>query len=49
MTKRPASIRQIAATHEMPVANGCFLSGRMIELDKAPCRAQQVLQRRAEF
>ena len=49
MMERPASIRQIAATHEIPVANGCFLSVNMIELDSAPCPAQQLLQRRVEF
>src|SRR5437762_14315341 len=32
MTKRPASIRQSAAMHEIAVANSCFLSVIMIEL-----------------
>src|SRR5947207_15119018 len=32
MTKRPASIRQSAATREIAVANNCFFSVTMIEL-----------------
>src|SRR5437016_6112332 len=32
MTKRPASIRQSAATREIAVASSCFLSVIMIEL-----------------
>ena len=45
MTKRPASVRQIAATHEIPVANGCFLSVSMIELNNAPCRGRATSSR----
>src|ERR1039457_6997546 len=43
--KRPASVRQIAAAHEILVANSCLLSIVMIALKNAPCCAQQVHRR----
>jgi hypothetical protein len=41
--KKLASVRQIAAAHEILVANNCLLSISMIALKNASCCAQQVL------